>query len=50
MFADTVGAAGNSGWLLQRPVERWGHCAFTTDETASAFATLVSWVRSGQRP
>jgi pimeloyl-ACP methyl ester carboxylesterase len=50
MFAETVAAAGRSERLVQRPIDRWGHCAFTSSETDSAFADLVRWVKSGERP
>lgn len=50
MFAETVAAAGRSGLLVQRPIDRWGHCAFTSSEVDSAFSDLVGWVNSGQRP
>jgi hypothetical protein len=50
MFAAAVAGAGRSDWLVQRPINRWGHCAITTAETATAFADLVTWATSGQRP
>ena len=50
MFATAVAEAGRSAWLVQRPIDRWGHCAFSAGETAGAFADLVGWVTSGQRP
>jgi hypothetical protein len=49
MFAETVAAAGRSGQLVQRPIDRWGHCAFTPSEVDAAFTDLVGWVNSGQR-
>ena len=45
-----VGTAGRSERLVQGPIDRWGHCAFTSSETDSAFADLVRWVKSGRRP
>jgi len=39
-FAQTVAAAGNSSWLTQHAIDRWGHCAFTPGEVDSAFADL----------
>ena len=49
-FAAAVAGAGRSAWLVQRPIDRWGHCAITPGETATAFADLVAWVTSGQQP
>ncbi len=49
-FAALVANAGSAQWLVQRPIDRWGHCAFTPNEVASAFTDLVVWVSSGQRP
>lgn len=50
MFAKTVTAAGRSERLVQRTIDRWGHCAFTSSEVDSAFTDLVGWVNSGRRP
>jgi pimeloyl-ACP methyl ester carboxylesterase len=50
LFARAVAGAGSSDWLLQRPIDRWGHCAFTAPEVATAFDNLVGWVTTGQRP
>jgi pimeloyl-ACP methyl ester carboxylesterase len=50
MFAASVAAAGHSQWLVQRSVDRWGHCAFTAGEMQAAFTDLVGWVSSGHRP
>jgi len=50
LFAGAVEAAGQSGWLMQRTIDRWGHCAFTTGEIESAFADVVSWATTGLRP
>lgn len=50
LFADAVNAAGRSDLLIQRPVDRWGHCAFTPAEMQTAFADLVEWVTTGERP
>ncbi len=49
-FASLVAAAGRSHWLVQRPINRWGHCAFTPSELTTAFGDLVGWVQTGQRP
>jgi hypothetical protein len=50
MFAASVAAAGRSEWLVQRSVNRWGHCALSPGEVGAAFHDLVGWVNSGQRP
>jgi pimeloyl-ACP methyl ester carboxylesterase len=50
LFAATVAAAGRSDLLFQRPIDRWGHCAFEPAEVQAAFADLVQWVTTGQRP
>jgi len=49
-FAHAVSEAGRSGQLVQRRIDRWGHCAFTSSEIDSEFNDLVGWVDSGQRP
>lgn len=49
-FAALVENAGSSQWLLQRSVDRWGHCNFDASEVAGAFADLVTWASSRQRP
>jgi len=49
-YAALVAAAGRSDWLVQRAVNRWGHCAMTTGEVLDAFTTLEAWVRTGQHP
>jgi pimeloyl-ACP methyl ester carboxylesterase len=50
LFAATVAAAGRSDLLFQRPIDRWGHCAFEPAEVQAAFADLVQWVTTGQKP
>ena len=50
LFTAAAAAAGRSDWLVQRSVDRWGHCTFTPGEVDDAFAELVGWVISGQRP
>ena len=49
-FAAAVAAAGRSQLLVQRPIDRWGHCAFTFGEMQTAFGDLVQWVETGIRP
>ena len=50
IFHDTVASAGNSSLLVQRAINRWGHCAFTPAEVQTAFASLAFWVESGIAP
>jgi hypothetical protein len=49
-FANAAGGTGSATNLLQRSVDRYGHCAFTTAEMLDAFGALTSWVDSGVRP
>jgi pimeloyl-ACP methyl ester carboxylesterase len=49
-FADITATAGTSDRVVQRSVDRFGHCAFTTDEMLDAFQALTNWVSTGQRP
>lgn len=49
-FAQAVTGQGKAGRLLQRSVDRYGHCAFTTAEMVDAFQALSGWVITGQRP
>jgi pimeloyl-ACP methyl ester carboxylesterase len=45
-----VDAAGNSDLLVQRAVDRYGHCALSGPETVAAFLDLVNWVETGVAP
>lgn len=49
-FAALVESAGSSHLLLQRTVDRFGHCALTLPEEIAAINDLATWVRSGVRP
>ncbi len=49
-FAGTVASRNGSAQLLQRSVNRYGHCAFTTTEMVDAFQALAGWVTTGQKP
>jgi pimeloyl-ACP methyl ester carboxylesterase len=49
-YRDAVAAAGNSDLLVQREINRYGHCVFTPGELASAFTDLVLWVELGIKP
>jgi pimeloyl-ACP methyl ester carboxylesterase len=50
MFGTAVANAGRSSLLTQVPVDRWGHCAFSSAEVQGAFASLVQWVETGAKP
>ncbi len=45
-----VDAAGAGELLVQRAVQRPGHCIFTAEERQRAFTDLVAWVGSGTAP
>jgi pimeloyl-ACP methyl ester carboxylesterase len=49
-FAQVVSHQNDSGLLLQRSVDRFGHCAFSTSEMVNAFQALTSWVATGNKP
>ena len=49
-FANAAAGTGSATNLLQRSVDRYGHCAFTTSEMVDAFGALTGWVESGVRP
>lgn len=49
-FAQRVAERGASGNLVQRSVEQFGHCAFTTADMVGAFQALTSWVDTGIKP
>ena len=49
-YSGLVAAAGHSDLLVQRTVNRYGHCEFTDAEIASAFFDLVVWVEFGFKP
>ncbi len=50
LYSELVAAAGNSHLLVQRTVDRYGHCVFTPTEIATAFTDLVTWVEFGIKP
>lgn len=50
LFATAVADAGESALLVQRPIDRWGHCAFTPAEILSGFSDLVGWATTGEQP
>jgi len=45
-----VAASGHSDLLVQRTVNRYGHCVFTPAELGTAFTDLVRWVEFGIKP
>jgi hypothetical protein len=49
-YATLVGAAGEPDLLVQRIVDRYGHCVFTPQELDTAFVDLARWVELGIRP
>jgi pimeloyl-ACP methyl ester carboxylesterase len=49
-FANAVESQGASSLLVQRTVDRFGHCNFQTSEMVDALTTLDNWVESGTRP
>ena len=49
-YRDLVAGAGQSELLVQRTINRYGHCNFTPAEIATAFGTLVAWVELGIKP
>ena len=49
-FAQLVSQEHDSRRLLQRSVDRYGHCAFTTTEMVDAFQALAGWVNTGVKP
>ncbi len=50
LFQALVSDAGESDLLVQRSINRWGHCAFTPAEIVSGFSDLVEWVTTGEKP
>jgi pimeloyl-ACP methyl ester carboxylesterase len=50
LYAAKAAAAGTTANLVQRSVDRFGHCTFTGAETLQAFSDLVKWVELGVAP
>ncbi len=50
VYAAIVDAAGKSDLLVQRVIDRFGHCTFTLAEQIDAFQDLVNWVENGVKP
>lgn len=49
-FAGLVAAAGTGNLVVQRAINRYGHCNFQPSEVLTAFTDLVTWVNTGVRP
>jgi pimeloyl-ACP methyl ester carboxylesterase len=49
-YAEIVNTAGTSNWLVQRSINRFGHCNFTVAEVVANFADLANWVENGVKP
>ena len=49
-FAQRVARAHHSEKLVQRSVNAYGHCAFTTEQMVGAFQALAGWVTTGHKP
>lgn len=50
IYAQRVADNGKSDLLVVRAIRDVGHCGFTVDEQANAFADLVNWVENGVKP
>jgi hypothetical protein len=49
-YLNAVAATGSSDLLVEREINRYGHCNFTPDEPCAAFTDLVGWVELGIKP
>ena len=49
-FAGLVQGANQSSLLLQRTVDGFGHCTFSTQQMVDGLQTLAGWVTSGVKP
>jgi pimeloyl-ACP methyl ester carboxylesterase len=49
-FAANAAARGSAASLVQRSIDRYGHCTFTTAEMVDAFQSLTAWAERGVRP
>lgn len=50
LFASIVADAGQSDMLVQRVIDRFGHCNLTDDEQVNALNDLADWAATGIRP
>ena len=46
---DLLAQVATGPWLVQRNIDRYGHCNFTVGELMVNFDELVSWVHSRRR-
>ena len=49
-YRNLVATSSHSDLLVQRSINRYGHCVFTPAELATAFTDLVGWVEFGIKP
>jgi pimeloyl-ACP methyl ester carboxylesterase len=49
-FGALTAQAGASNLVVQRAIDRYGHCAFTPQEVLTAFSDLFIWVKAGVAP
>lgn len=49
-YGGIVTTAGASNWLVQRSINRYGHCNFTVAEVVANFGDLANWVENGVKP
>ena len=49
-YAGIVNTAGSSNWLVQRSINRYGHCRFNVAEVVATFGDLANWVENGVKP
>lgn len=50
VYAGIVAAQGKSDLLVQRAIDRFGHCTFTLEERVRALEDLVAWAERGVKP
>lgn len=50
LLAANAAQAGSTANLLQRSVDRYGHCTFTGPEMLTALGDLATWVETGIKP
>ena len=50
MLADKASTSGSSANLLQRSVNRYGHCTFQLSEMTTALNDLAGWINTGIKP
>lgn len=50
VYEQKVMNAGAGGLFARQDIERFGHCAFTTEEMTIAVQDLATWVETGVRP